>query len=114
MNILAALALAAQITLQLHGNIVSGKEVKYQVTVKVPLNNDNRKVWVMWDGEGPKSSAGLTSKQLDEYTDRVTFNFFIRLTPGTYQIVAVLDQAGGKRIFTPVQTVVVIGIGPEE
>lgn len=87
-------------------------EVRFKVTLSIPLNPDNRLAIVEWVGDGERASEGLTSKQLDEYTDRSQHIFYILLTPGHYSIRGRLLQSGGREHVTPTETVEIVGFGP--
>ena len=106
------LALALAIKLTLPGHVFFGHEIKFRVTVTVPVDvQNNREVGVEWDGDG---GAGYTSRQLDEYVDWTHHNFQIILRPGEYLIRGVLKQSNGRIQYTGTQTVFVKSDRPED
>lgn len=102
------LALIAAISIYINTHYIIAAEYKLKVELSIPLDPDNRVAIVEWDGDGPRASSGLTSRQLDEYTDKTRHYFYIVLTPGTYQIRGRLLQSNGKQSVTETQTVEII------
>jgi hypothetical protein len=108
------LAAAPAIDIHINGSFFMAAELKLRVELIVPVNPDNRMLYVEWVGEGDRASEGLASRQLDEHTDWSRHTFTILLTPGKYYIRGRLLQRDGKQHVTRTATVEIAETLPTE
>jgi hypothetical protein len=102
----------ASLGLSLNVSYIIADEFKARITVMVPLDSNAKRVIVEWDGDGPRASAGSTSRQIDKYTTSARQPFVILFTPGVYYIRGKVLYGDGSFKVTEVRTLTVIPVSP--